>query len=116
MRDLLHLVDTSRQKSRSSLKDMPSKLTRQGVHQAILEYRFQITEGLLRNDYQRLVAIARRAPEAQLFDEHALRLLSRRRVLLYRDRENRWFDVHPLLIEDEGFRHVHDATSSHHTG
>ena len=77
----------------------------------------------MRNDYQRLVAIARRAPEAQLFDEHALRLLSRRRVLLsrrrvllYRDRENRWFDVHPLLIEDEGFRHVHDATSSHHTG
>lgn len=116
MRDLLHLVDTSRQKSRSSLKDMPSKLTRQGVHQAILEYRFQITEGLLRNDYQRLVAIARRAPETQLFDEHALRLLSRRRVLLYRDRENRWFDVHPLLIEDEGFRHVHDAMSSHHTG
>ena len=58
MRDLLHLVDTSRQKSRSSLKDMPSKLTRQGVHQAILEYRFQITEGLLTDDYQRLVAIA----------------------------------------------------------
>jgi hypothetical protein len=116
MRDLLHLVDTSRQKSRSSLRDMPRKFTREGVRQAMLEYRFQITEGLLTNDYHRLVGIARRAPEAQIFDEHALRLLSRRRILLYRDRENRWFDVHPLLIEDEGFRHVHDATSSHHTG
>ena len=116
MRDLLHLVDTSRQKSRSSLRDMPHKFTHQGVHQAILEYRFQIAEGLLTNDYQRLADIARRAPEAQIFDEHALRLLSRRRILLYRDREHRWFDVHPLLIEDEGFRHVHDASSSHHTG
>jgi hypothetical protein len=115
MRDLLHLVDTSRQKSRSSLRDMPRKFTREGVHQAILEYRFQITEGLLTNDYHRLVGIARRAPEAQIFDEHALRLLSRRRILLYRDRENRWFDVHPLLIEDEGFRHVHDAISSRDT-
>ncbi len=112
MRDLLHLVDASRQKSRTSLKDMPRKLTRRGVHQAILDYRFQVAEGLLREDYQRLVAIARRAPEARLSDEHALRLLSRRRVLLYRDPENRWFDVHPLLIEDEGFRHVHDAPQS----
>lgn len=114
MRDLLHLVDTSRQKS-WRLKDTPKQLTRQGVHQAILEYRFLNTEGLLPADYQRLVAIARRAPEAQLFDEHALRLLSRRRVLLYRDTDKQWFDVHPLLIEDEGFRHVHDATSLLHT-
>ena len=75
-----------------------------------------MAEGLRSEDYERLVAIARRRDqEFQHFDEHVLRLLSRRRVLLYRDRENRWFDVHPLLIEDEGFRHVHDATSSFHT-
>jgi hypothetical protein len=116
MRDLLHLVGTSRQKSRSSLGDKPGKLTRNGVHQAILEYRLQLAEGLLRDDYQRLVAIARWAPDAQICDDHALRLLSRRRVLYYRDQENSWFNVHPLLIEDERFRHVHDATSSLITG
>jgi hypothetical protein len=71
---------------------------------------------LLRDDYQRLVAIARWAPDAQICDDHALRLLSRRRVLYYRDQENSWFNVHPPLIEDERFRHVHDATSSLITG
>ncbi|MGO9601165.1 MAG: hypothetical protein ACLP7Q_24565 [Isosphaeraceae bacterium] len=116
MRDLLHLVGVARQKSRSSLAEPPGKLTKSGVHHAILEYRYQMAEGLRCEDYERLVAIARRRDqEVQHFDEHALRLLSRRRVLLYRDRENRWFDVHPLLIEDEGFRNVHDATSSFHT-
>jgi hypothetical protein len=106
MRDLLHLVDRSRQKSRTSLKESPTKLTHAGVRQAINDYRFTVTEGLQEEDYQRLAAVASRRPEALVLDEHALRLLARRRVLLYPGDKSPWMDVHPLIIEDEGFQHA----------
>lgn len=106
MRDLLHLVNRSRQKSRTSLKESPTKLTPSGVRRAVDDYRFTLTEGLQEEDYRRLAAIASRRPEALVLDAHTLRLLSRRRVLLYPGGRSPWIDVHPLVIEDEGFQHA----------
>lgn len=104
MRDLLHLVDTSRQKSRKSLKDTPKKLTSDGVRKAIEEYRLQQTEGLQECDYIRLVALARRDPNSDVIDDHAMRLMNRRRILRYRSESTSWIDIHPILLEDRRFQ------------
>ena len=67
------------------------------------------TDGLVEEDYRRLAAIARREPSSQHLDEQMLRFLGRRCALRYMDSKGQqWLDVHPLLIETEGFRRAYD--------
>lgn len=112
MRDLLHLVNLARTKSRTSISQPLTHITSQGVQRAIDEYRLTLTEGLQEKDFQRLAAIARREPAAQALDEHALQLLARRIALRYPGDGDRWTDVHPLVIETEGFQRAFAQSAS----
>ena len=110
VRDLMHLVTAARKKSVVSLSDPPlQQITASGVTRAIQEVRANRVEGVLEGHYERLVKIAGRKPEAQQMDEAALVFLSQRRILQYGDETGHWIDVHPLLVETEGFRRVHAA-------
>lgn len=105
VRDLMHLVVGARRHStRRDVEQSTLKITASGVQRAIRNERDNRVEGLLEEDYKRLVEIARGVPQAQQMDEDALRLLKKRYVLQYMDEDGRWLDVHPLLIETEGFR------------
>ena len=111
MRDLLHLVNLVRQKSRTRLAEPLTHLTSSGVRSAIAGYRITLTEGLQEKDYRRLSAIARREPQAQVLDDHMLQLLARRIALRYPDDGGRWTDVHPLVIETEEFQSAYIASA-----
>jgi hypothetical protein len=63
-----------------------------------------ITQGLLQVHHERLAAIARRELNSREFDEPMLQLLRRRIVFEYSNDRERWVDIHPLVIETEGFR------------
>ncbi len=105
VRDLMHLVVGARRHSNSRDAEQPTlKITASGVQRAIRNERDNRAEGLLEEDYKRLVEVARDVPKAQQMDEAALRLLKKRYVLQYVDEKGRWLDVHPLLLETEGFR------------
>lgn len=112
MRDLLHLATLTRQKSRTNPTTPVTHLTSSGVRRAVTEYRTLLTEGLGPEDYKRLARIAGREPEADTLDAHALQLLSRRVALRYPRDGERWTDVHPLVIETEGFQRAVTAGSS----
>jgi hypothetical protein len=106
MRDLLHLVTLARQKS------VPAKrLTPEGVHHAILSYRGVLTDGLLEADYERLARVALGEAGADHLDDILRGLLKRRIVFKYCVRDDRWYDVHPLVIETEGFRRAKQKAS-----
>jgi hypothetical protein len=107
---LLHLVSLACQES-SSLGESLTQIKHQGVQNAISRYRLDLTEGLQMRDYERLAAIARRYPEAQILDEHTRQLIIRHVALRYASKEDRWTDVHPLIIEKERFRHAFAASS-----
>jgi hypothetical protein len=104
IRELLHLVNLACQKSFTKLGEPIEKISSAGVRRAIEEYRANLSEGLLPNDLKRLVAIARRDPEAQVLDEAMLQLLKRRIAFRYSTKSDRWVDVHPMVIETEGFK------------
>lgn len=116
MRDLLHLVNLARQKSRTRLTEPLTHLTPSGVLRAIDAYRLTLTEGLQEKDYVRLAAIARREQQAQVLDDHVLQFLARRIALRYPRDRDRWTDVHPLVIETEGFHRAFTASASIVTG
>jgi hypothetical protein len=111
IRELLHLVNLACQKSFTKLGTRINKVTSVGVQKAIDEYRGNLAEGLLADDFERLVAIARRDPEAQTLDETMLRLLKRRIAFRYSNGKDRWIDVHPLVIETEGFQRAITSAS-----
>ncbi len=104
IRELLHLVNLAHQKSFTSLDEPLMNLTSQGVLRAISQYRSDLTQGLLEIHYRRLAAIAQGEVNSQELDEPMLQLLRRRIVFEYCDGKDRWFDVHPMVIETEGFR------------
>ncbi len=104
IRELLHLVNLAYQKSFTSLDAPVQRLTARGVRRAIEEYRGYQTAGLLVDDYQRLAAVARRDPGSQTLDDSMLQLLRRRIAFRYSNGKEQWLDVHPLVIETEGFQ------------
>lgn len=106
IRDLMHLVNMARKKSRSRLSEPLTKLTTTGVQAAIAEYRLVLTEGLEAADYDHLALIARQKDYEDKLDETTLKLLNRRAVLRYAQDGKRWSDVHPLVVETEGFQHA----------
>ena len=111
IRELLHLVNLAYQKSFTKLGVPIKKISSVGVRRAIDEYRANLTEGLLSEDFVRLADIARREPESHRLDNVTLRLLRRRIAFRYCDSRNRWVDVHPLVIETEGFQHAFKSGS-----
>lgn len=112
VRDLMHLVTRAGTFSyKISIPPVERKITSAGVQRAVLEMRDELAEGLLEDDYKCLVKIAERVPEAQNMDEATLGFLSRRRVLRYQGADGCWLDVHPLLVESEGFKRHKKAQS-----
>jgi hypothetical protein len=111
IRDLLHLVNLAHQKSFRSLGEPITKVTSQGVRRAIDQYRSDLTQGLLQFHQARLAAIARRELNSEEFDEPMLQLLRRRLAFEYSNGRERWIDVHPLVIETEGFRRAFTSES-----
>ena len=106
LRDLMHLVNIARKKSRVRIDQSLAKLTKVGVANAIAEYRLTLTEGLEKTDYTRLVEVVRQKAWEDKMDEPIRNLLTRRVVLRYAKNGIRWTDVHPLVIETEGFQHA----------
>jgi hypothetical protein len=104
IRELLHLVNLAYQKSFTSLDAPVKHLTSRGVRRAIEEYRGYQTAGLLADNYERLAAVARRDPGSQALDAPMLQLLKRRIAFRYSNGKEQWLDVHPLVIETEGFQ------------
>ncbi len=109
MRDLLHLVGIAFQKSFTDIDSPPTRLTSEGVHHAIAQYRNDLTAGLLPEHYKGLALIADCKAESQIQDEN--QLLKRRVLLRYKDADNPWIDVHPLVIETKGFQDARSASS-----
>ena len=110
LRDLLHLVNLARTKSRKDLNTPLTQITTEGVEKAIAEYRLTLTEGLEEADYQRLAALAQQKSQEDRLDEHIQRLLNKRVVLRYSRKGIRWTDIHPLVIETEGFQNACRST------
>ena len=106
MREMLHLVCLAYQKSRPD-----DQLTHKGVENAIRTYRSFLTDGLLDGDFQKLAAIANHQAGADTIDAGMLRLLKKRIVFRYWNGERSWADVHPLVIETEGFRRAQQSAS-----
>ena len=106
IRDLMHLVNIARKKSRVNLSQPLTQLTTAGVRGALAEYRLTLTEGLEETDYARLAEVARQKSWEDKMDDTILKLLNSRAVLRYAKHNVRWTDVHPLVIETEGFQHA----------
>jgi hypothetical protein len=104
IRELLHLVNLAYQQSFTSLDAPVERLTARGVRRAIEKYRGYQTAGLLEADYQRLAAVARRDSGSLVLDDLMLRLLRRRIAFRYSNGKEEWVDIHPLVIETEGFQ------------
>jgi hypothetical protein len=104
-------VNLAYQKSFTKLGIPIKKITSVGVRRAIDEYLGNLTQGLLSDDFARLVGIARRQPEARRLNDFMLRLLRRRIAFRYCDGRNCWVDIHPLVIETEGFQHAFKSGS-----
>jgi hypothetical protein len=113
IRELLHLINLACQKSFTKLGVPITKITSAGVQRAIDEYRANLTEGLLPKDFERLAAIARRDLGAQPLDDSMLQLLKRRIAFRYSNGKDRWVDVHPMVIETEGFQRAFTQGSHH---
>jgi hypothetical protein len=86
-----------------------TKITSLGVRRAIDQYRGDLTQGLLQIHHERLAAIARGELNSQEFDEPMLQLLRRRIAFEYSNDRERWVDIHPLVIETEGFRRAYTS-------
>ena len=106
MREMLHLVCLAYQKSRPD-----DQLTHKGVENAVRTYRSFLTDGLLDGDFRKLAAIAGRQDGAEILDSEMLRLLKKRIVFRYWNGKRKWADVHPLVIETEGFRRAQQSAS-----
>ena len=104
IKELLHLVSLAYQKSFSGLGELSTKLTSQGVRHAIDQYRGDLTDGLLESHYELLAAIVSGDSTAQSLDDPMLQLLKRRIAFRYSNGKDRWVDVHPMIIETEGFQ------------
>jgi len=111
IRELLHMINLAYQKSFTSVGEPITKLTSQGVRRAIDQYQNDLTQGLLEIHYVRLAAIARGELKAQSLDEPMLQLLRRRIAFEYSNDKDRWIDVHPLVIETEGFQRAYTSGS-----
>lgn len=107
IRDLMHLVTLAHAHN----DEVATTLTKAAVRAAIREMRATYIRRLNADDYQALAKIARR--ESDVSDETKRRLLYHRFALEYGD-ENAvpWVDIHPLVLEIEEFRRVHDRQSS----
>jgi hypothetical protein len=112
IRELLHLVNLAHQKSFTGLGEPIKKLTSQGVQRAIDQYRGDVTQGLLEVHYKRLATIAGGEWKSQELDELMLQLLRRRIAFEYSSDKERWVDVHPMVIETEGFQRAFKSESS----
>lgn len=107
IRDLMHLVTLAFGHS-----DEATVFTPSAVQKAIHEMRATYVRRISADDYTALAAIARRDGELNNSGDgtHKRRLLYNRFALEYLDENDQpWVDIHPLVIETEGFRRAINA-------
>ena len=98
VRDLMHLVTLPFRYAGEA-----SVFTRQAVRTAIQRMRATYVRRLTDEDYLLLAQIARREHVPR--DDLTIRLLFHRFALEYLDQDGEpWMDVHPLVVETEGFQ------------
>ena len=111
IRDLLHLINSSRKFTVKNLNDTPTKISSEGVAKGIARYRLAFTEGLSEADYLRLAKLVREKSSGDNLDADVQKFLAERIALRYCQNDQRWTDVHPLVIETEGYRNALKAES-----
>ena len=111
IRDLLHLINSARKFSVKNLNETPTKISSEGVVKGIARYRLSFTEGLSEADYTRLAKLAREKSSGDNLDAEVQKFLAERIALRYCQNDQRWKDVHPLVIETEGYQNALKAES-----
>lgn len=103
LRDLFHLIIMARKHSVVSLHEPQTKITHAGVLKGIRFYRMTMTEGLQAEDFTRLVRLSKEKHIEPVVDPMVQRFLATRVALRYCHEAERWTDIHPLVLEAEGF-------------
>jgi hypothetical protein len=112
MRELLHLVNAARQRSRTSAEDAPAWITSAGVRAGIADYRLNLTQGLQPEACARLAALARDPQARSVIDDIVMYFFGLRLVMRYEVEGRGWNDIHPLVIECEGFQRACDTNAA----
>jgi hypothetical protein len=97
IRDLMHLME-------QALLASEERIDRLALEQGVRTVRAAYTRELGTEDYELLARVHLRKTVAS--DEAHRQLLFRRDVLEYNYTEDRWADVHPLLLGTEEFKNA----------